>query len=281
MRVFWAILWKEWLGLRWKLAALTAIPVGSILGLLAVDMTLIPTSLITLFVAYGAIAPIFMAMHAAADDNSAGTLEFVRGLPVPLFRFGMIRIVATLAVLLVPLLATATTVWILKTASASWPFGGSFATFSIPSGLFLDVVVPTAAGMTASASLFLWTTALAMNQPSELRAGLIGVATAVVWGVWTMFTVAQWDNGPGNWTCLYAITSLGPFGSLVLFDPGLTFEGLIAMGFGRFDAISARRVWLSIESRLRRLLSKRSFPSRMRRRASWAEMLGSLKGAPR
>ncbi len=242
MRVFWAILWKEWLGLRWKLAALTAIPVGSVLGLLAVDATLIPTSLIPLFIAYGAIAPIFMAMHAAAEDNSAGTLEFVRGLPVPLFQFGMIRIIGTLTVLLAPLLAATTTVWILKTVSAWWPFGGSFAAFSLPSGLFLDVVVPTVAGMAAAASLFLWTTALAMNQPSELRAGLIGVVTAIGWGVWTMFTVAQWDNGPGNWTWLYGITSLGPFASLVLLDPGLTFAGLIAMGLGHLAGMGALTV---------------------------------------
>src|SRR5579859_745197 len=115
MRLLWTITWKEWLGLRWKLAALTAIPVGSILGLLAVDPTLIPASLVTLFIAYGIVAPIFLAMHAAAEDGSTGTLEFIRGLPIPLFHIGIIRVLATLIVLLVPLVAAGVTVWALQT----------------------------------------------------------------------------------------------------------------------------------------------------------------------
>src|SRR5262245_37258803 len=197
MRQLWAITWKEWLGLRWKTASLTAILVGTILGLLVVDPTLIPTSHPALFIAYAAIAPIFLAMHAAAEDNSAGTLEFVRGLPVPLFQLGLIRVLATLAALLVPLLLASLTVWILKTIFAWLPFGARFAVLAdSPSGV-PDLLVVTGAAVAVSASLYLWTTALAMNQPSELRAGLIGVATAIGWGTWTLFSVAQWDNRPG------------------------------------------------------------------------------------
>ncbi len=49
------------------------------------------------------IAPIFLAMHAAAEDQSSGTLEFVRGLPIPLWQWGLARVLVTLAVLLTPL----------------------------------------------------------------------------------------------------------------------------------------------------------------------------------
>jgi hypothetical protein len=237
MRQLWAITWKEWLGLRWKLAALTAILVGTILCLLMVDPSLIPASHVSLFVVFGAIAPIFLAMHAAAEDNSAGTLEFVRGLPVPLFQLGLIRILATLAVLLVPLLLASFTVWILKTTSAWMPSDSRFAALAAGPGDVPDLLVVTGAAVAVSASLYLWTTTLAMDQPNELRAGLIGVATAIGWGVWTMFTVAQWDNGPWNWTWLYGITALGPFASLVMFDPGLSLEGRIAMGIGQFVAL--------------------------------------------
>src|SRR5262245_38125043 len=199
MRQLWAITWKEWLGLRWKLAALTAIPVGCQLGLLIFDPTLISTSLVTLLIAYGAVAPIFLAMHAAAEDNSAGTLEFVRGLPVPLFELGVIRILATLVVLLVQLLLARLTGWILNTLVMWMPIGARFVT---PADCLVapDLPVVTVAAVAVSASLYLWTTTLAMNQSSELRAGLMGVALAVGWGVWTLFSVAQWDNQPGNWT---------------------------------------------------------------------------------
>jgi hypothetical protein len=282
MRLLWAIVWKEWLGLRWKLAALIAIPVGCQLCLLVVDPTLLPTSHATLFVAFGAVAPIFLAMHAAAEDNSAGTLEFVRGLPVPLFQFGLIRILATLVVLLVPVVAASLvasfTVWIMQSIAAWLPFGPGFAAIAQNSGPVPEVLVATAATMAVSASLYLWTTALAMNQPSELRAGMIGVATAVVWAAWTLFTIAQWDNGPGNWTWLYGITALGPFAGLVMFDPGLSFAGRIAMGLGNVAGmctllvIAARRYGI-LERRGPRSLLQFSSPHRalwwMQLRQTW------------
>src|SRR5262249_49582322 len=144
MRQLWAITWKEWLGLRWKLAALLTIVLGTILGLLVVDPTLVPTSYITLFVVFGAIAPIFLAMHAAAEDNSAGTLEFVRGLPVPLSQLGIIRILATLIVLLVPVVVASLTVWILKLVAGSLPLGSEFAALAFSIGPDPDIGVVTA-----------------------------------------------------------------------------------------------------------------------------------------
>jgi hypothetical protein len=247
MRVLWAITWKEWLGLRWKLAALTAILLGPALGTLFYDTSFLPSSLVTLIFVYSAIAPIFLAMHAAAEDNSTGTLEFVRGLPISLAQWGLIRLLATLTVLLVPIVAAGAFTYAAVVVLWSWNPGVVFVDFSSSGiGILTAVAIATLAGMTVSASLFFWTTALSMNQPSELRAGLFGIVTAVVWGPWSLFTVAQWDN-PGNWTWLYGITSLGPFAGLVLFDPGLTVTGRVAMGTGQLAtmcvlvAIAARR----------------------------------------
>jgi len=231
MRVLWAITWKEWLGLRWKLAALTVILLGTLLGTLIYEPSSVPTSLFPLLVFYGAIAPTFMAMHAAAEDNSAGTLEFVRGLPISLAQWGVIRVLATLAVLLVPVVAAGGFTCAFVAVISSWKpiifasYGGAFGL-----DLLTSIAVATLVGMTVSASLFLWTTALAMNQLSDLRAGLIGVATAVLWGACTLFTIAQWDGWPGSWTWRYGIICLGPFGGLFQFDPGLTAVGRIAMG---------------------------------------------------
>jgi hypothetical protein len=227
MRLVWAIMWKEWLGLRWKLAALTAILLGPLLGTFVYDATSVPSSLLPLLVFYSAIAPIFLAMHAAAEDNSAGTLEFVRGLPIPLAQWGVVRVLATLAVLLLPVIAAGGFTYV-SVAVMSWWRPDTFASYIFGSSE-VDLLTVTLVGMTVSASLYLWTTALAMNQPSELRAGLIGVATAVLWGGWTLFSISKWDDSPGSWTWLYGITALGPFASLVLYDPGLTALGRVAI----------------------------------------------------
>src|SRR5580704_18878060 len=99
MQLIWTMIWKEWLGLRWKLAALGAIPLGMMVSLLLYDATYIAPCLIAMVVGYGAVAPLFLAMHTAAEERSSGTLDFVRGLPVPLFQLGLVRVLATLSVL--------------------------------------------------------------------------------------------------------------------------------------------------------------------------------------
>ena len=234
MRVYWAITWKEWLGLKWKLAALSAILLVSAMIVLVFDPAFFPTSLVTLVIAYAAIAPIFLAMHAAAEDNSSGTLEFVRGLPISLPQLGFVRLFATLAVLLAPLVATGALTSLFVALLKWWRPDTVFMAFDSEHGVTSGIVVVIVTGMTVSASLFLWTTALAMNSSSELRAGLIGVVTAVVWGIWTIHTLANYtmaraDHGAENWTWVYGITALGPFGGSVLFDPGLTTAVRVAM----------------------------------------------------
>src|SRR5260370_11305674 len=106
MQLMWAMIWKEWLGLRWKLAALGAIPLGMLTALLLYDSSFVAPGLVSVVIGYGAVAPIFLAMHAAAEERSSGTLDFIRGLPVSLVQLGLVRVLATLAVLLAPLVVT-------------------------------------------------------------------------------------------------------------------------------------------------------------------------------
>jgi len=243
MRVFWTIAWKEWLGLRWKLAALCTILLGPvILCVFEFDVHELPVGVIIIAAAYIAVAPIFLAMHAAAEDSSSGTLEFVRGLPIPLARLGLVRILATLAVLVAPLVAAGALMYLLALVLPQWT--PSLNLLAVSAGQSVGYIV---LAMCVAASLFLWTTALAMNRPSELRAGLIGLVTAVVGGAWTLLSIGLWDNGPGYWNWMYGITALGPFGGAVVLDPGLSAVARVAIGVGQLAAmcvltvIAARR----------------------------------------
>ena len=230
MHLIWTMIWKEWLGLRWKLAALGAIPLGMLAAVLMYDATFIAQGLVSVVIGYGAVAPIFLAMHATAEERSSGTLDFVRGLPVSLVQLGLVRVLATLAVLLAPLIVTGVIVYGVA-SFLSWCNPETHFEMGVR-GLALGPAIALfiASGMTVTASLYLWTTALAMNQPSELRAGVIGIANLVVWGAFTILIVAQSENSSANSILLQVITALGPFATLIIFDPRTPTNGLITIG---------------------------------------------------
>jgi ABC-type transport system involved in multi-copper enzyme maturation permease subunit len=216
MGIWGALLWKEWLGLRWKIAALGVIPAAMLLFEAAFDPSLIPLSFVAAVMSYVAIAPIFLAMHAAAAERADGTLEFVRGLPCRRRQMGLVRVLATLGALLAPLLGTAALAYGLMLAFSHW---GKVPPhdFTGPEG----AIRATIWGLASAASIYLWTTALAMNEPSELRTGAIGVGTVVVLGALSFFLIVfadQWERAVAGWRWLYVLAGVGPFASIIALD---------------------------------------------------------------
>jgi hypothetical protein len=208
-----ALIWKEWLGLRWKLAALGAMPAAMLLFEAAYDPALIPVAFVAAVMGYAAIAPIFLAMHAAAAERADGTLEFVRGLPCDRRKMGLVRVLATLGALLAPLVGAVALAYGLSLAASHWD-SAPLHEFTDPEGAGMV----TLWGLGITASLYLWTTALAMNERSELRAGVIGVGTVVVLGGLTlllMWLTDRWEHAVAGSRWLYVLAGLGPFGSLI------------------------------------------------------------------
>ena len=194
------------------------------------DSTLLLTGYFASVFGYLLIAPIFLAMHAAAGDRADGTQDFIRGLPVSLGQWGLVRVLATLSVLLTPLLAVGVAAQVVIAAFQRWkpdiPLPILHPSLSLAAGF----LVVTAGSMCIAASIYLWAAAPAMNQPTEQRAGLIGIVTIVAWGAWTILSVALWDNGPGTWHWLYSVTAVGPFAGVAIFDPGLSLQARVGMG---------------------------------------------------
>jgi hypothetical protein len=227
MGIWGALFWKEWLGLRWKLAALASIPTALLLFLLAYDWRLIPVGFIAAVMCYVTIAPIFLAMHAAAVEQADGTLEFVRGLPCNRRQMGLIRVLATLGALLAPLVGTTALAYGLVFALSPWD-PVPLHEFTGPEGTAKAIFV----GLGVATSIYLWTTALAMNESSELRAGAIGVATVIVLGVLSVLAVvaaAGWEHGGSQW--LFVATGLGPIGSMVALDGPVTSAQRVVLVF--------------------------------------------------
>ena len=92
MHVWLILLWKEWLELRWKLAALTAVPLAILVVVVLQVPDLVLTTLASALGGYTAVATLFLAMSVSADEQADGTLEFVRGLPVERWKLGVVRI---------------------------------------------------------------------------------------------------------------------------------------------------------------------------------------------
>ena len=230
MQLFWTIAWKEWLSLRWKLAALVAILVGFQLSQVFYDTTYVLANFPEVLFAYAVFAPIFLAMHAAAGERAEGSLDFVRGLPVSLGKWGLIRVLATLSVLLTPLLAAGIAAQVFNAILVSWkpdldlPYMHSrfydAAEFFRFAATFISVAT----------SLYLWAAALAMNQPTEQRAGLIGIVTVALWGAWSINIPSRWDNVLGQWDWIDSVTALGPFAGMKIFASDLPIGACIGMG---------------------------------------------------
>ncbi len=216
MGIWGALFWKEWLGLRWKMAALAAMPGVLLLFELAYDRQLIPVAFIAGVLSYVAIAPIFLAMHAAAVEHADGTLEFLRGLPCDRRRMGLVRVLATLGALLTPLIGMAALAYGLLLAISHWD-PVPLHEFTGPEGTAKAALV----GLGVATSIYLWTTALAMNESSELRAGAIGVGTVMVLAVLSFLAISsaeRWEHAGWGSRWLDIATGLGPFGSMVAFD---------------------------------------------------------------
>lgn len=227
MGIWGALVWKEWLGLRWKMAALAAIPTAMLLGELAYDWRLIPEGFVAAVVSYVAIAPIFLAMHTAAAERVDGTLEFVRGLPYGRRRMGLIRLMATLVALLAPLVGTAALAYGIVRVIAHWdPAPLHEFTGQVAAGQALLVALGIAT------SIYLWTAAMAMNQPSELRAGAIGVVTLIALGalfMCLMVSAEKWEQPAWGTRWLCVLAGLGPFGSALIFEENFRRVEIIAL----------------------------------------------------
>ncbi|MHC4361636.1 MAG: ABC transporter permease subunit [Planctomycetota bacterium] len=161
-----ALFWKEWCEQRWKLAF------GSVLlmGYTAVALKS------RLFMDEGIVAsvaivgPMMMALLACmglvATERSEGSLGTLLALPVESWKIFAAKMVMGAAVCTGPLLGSA----VLSIAMA----GGREISGS-------RMVSFYSAGFGVGLALFVWMAAFGISQPTEARAGLVGIAVITLW----------------------------------------------------------------------------------------------------
>lgn len=185
--------WKEWHEHKWKLASLIAIPLTISLFFVLVEPSGAIDAFFCAWIGYVPLAALFMAMTVASGERSAGTMDFVRSLPIPRFQVAAVRLFMGAFVCLLPLLVTAvighTTVCALTLMGER--FESPWLSYFTP---LTFIWTGTALAAMSCLTLFLWITAFAINQPTELRAGAIGVAVISIWGSLEALADCMLDN---------------------------------------------------------------------------------------
>lgn len=236
MRTIWqSLAWKEWHEHKWKLASITAVLIGATsLSMCAVRekhelafgmmfMCIIPLS-------------IFVGLGIAANERSRNTLAFLQAQPVPLWRVGLIKFVAGLATLFIPLVVTAVSLYV-------WCFvfdwtGVDYSKRVMEGGTgpidtgncFVDIVIFCAL---LAMSLMTWSAATGVNRKDEISAGAVALAVMIGWAgivFFFMWYFIDRDAGVHTWINVLGFAVL-PCGIAAISTAAFSFpEFLLGVG---------------------------------------------------
>ncbi|HXT60689.1 MAG TPA: hypothetical protein VN699_18760, partial [Pirellulales bacterium] len=225
MRTIWrSLLWREWHEHKWKLAALAAIMFSLQLVVIVEDPGM-ATPQIFVWVLCGAPGAFFLGLHAASGERSGRTLEFVRAFPANMRRFAIAKLAMGAFASVAPVLAALllAIVWLAIWRATGGAVAYREAMFTEQAAPLTDLLLSGIAAAAFSLSVFLWTAAAGMNQPTELRAAAAGIVMFIGWATLTSVTLVfrAWERHPTigfhpiAWE--YALAA-GPAGSLAIID---------------------------------------------------------------
>lgn len=243
MNTIWRnLLWREWHEHKWKLSALTAIMLSAQLFLICEDPRL-DTPQFVFWLLCGAPGAFFIGLHTASGERSAGTLEWVRACPAKLRSIAISKLAMGAVASVAPVAATASAaiVWLLAREA-----GGHALTlretFVRRAGPLEDLVISGAAAAAISLSVYLWTAAAGMNQPTELRAALAGAAGLVGWILFCFAALVFLEFTRSMETLGILVVLLSPAGALAAPSRDIPIWLIVVLQLVSFAAAGALSV---------------------------------------
>jgi hypothetical protein len=196
------IAWKEWREQVWKTIAVTSIAL-SVEGYLLVNY---PAEGGAAFLASLCLVPgaLFIAMGVAAGERTAGSLEFLRSLPVDPRKWALARLLAGATAVLLPLVG--------------------IVLLQLVAGRKLKVDEPTLSQLAVLAALvctsvYLWAVAVGVDRSSELRAGVAAVCFFVGWFALALVVYSLYMHlVPSLWPVYDLLILLSPAGATRLIE---------------------------------------------------------------
>jgi ABC-type transport system involved in multi-copper enzyme maturation permease subunit len=172
-----ALFWKEWCEHRWKLAYGCVL----LMGFVAVGLRsrIVQDAVIVVFAAVGGsvLMPLLVGMGLVAAERSDGSLEMLLALPVRSWKIFAVKMAMGTLVCVGPIVGC----MVLSLAMAA---GREMSASRI--------IVPYLGGVAFSIVMLVWMVAFSIRQPSEARAGLVGIAVFMVWFFMIILDESAW-----------------------------------------------------------------------------------------
>jgi len=189
MRSVWhSLLWKEWHEHKWKLAALTAVSVGTLTAFGLHEHESLLVAIMVIPVAYCILAGVFLGMSTAGGESGRNTLPFLQSLPVPMWQPGVAKLTLAVVTAVLPLFIFVGifSIWWFSI----YPEGTDLPAFlqnaighiGRPWGISNWIVARGLGSVLCVSSLLLWMAAMGSNRSDEIRSGAIGfLIICLVW----------------------------------------------------------------------------------------------------
>lgn len=161
-----SLFWKEWCEHRWKLAYGCVL----LMGFVAVGLRsrIVQDEVIVVFAAAGGsvLMALLVGMGLVAAERSDGSLGMLLALPVRSWKIFAVKMAMGILVCVGPIA------------------GCMVLSLAIAAGREMSasrIIVPCLGGVAFGIVMLVWMVAFSIRQPSEARAGLVGIAVFMVW----------------------------------------------------------------------------------------------------
>ena len=228
--MFRSLVWKEWHEQRWRLwFGVALLATFTAIGLRTRIMPDEQIVILTIMIG-GMVFPLMVAMGLVAPERAEGTIVRLLALPVPTWKVVAAKGLVGVIVCVAPVIVSAVIALIIA-GNREMPWDMLLRLYGIALGVTL--------------STFSWLAAIGIRQPSEARAGLIGIGVVVGWflliGIAAAVRQEVWEvSHLEEWT-----GALSPIGFVLINDgpiPTGTVIGLQIVSMALLWAWSAWRI---------------------------------------
>jgi ABC-type transport system involved in multi-copper enzyme maturation permease subunit len=228
--MFRSLVWKEWHEQRWRLwFGVFLVGMFTLIGLRTRIMPDEQIVILTIMIG-GMGLPLMVAMGLVAPERAEGTIVRLMALPVPPWKVVAAKGLVGGLVCVAPIFVSAV-IALLMAGDRELSWGELLGLYAMALGVTLV--------------MFSWLTAVAIRQPSEARAALVGIAAVVAWSlliaiaemlrteVMNISDLEQW------------VGACSPFGFIIIKEddvPRLAVLGLQLLSIALLWTWSARRI---------------------------------------
>jgi hypothetical protein len=203
------------------------------------------TPQIFVWVLCGAPGAFFLGLHAASGERSGRTLEFVRACPAAMRRFAIAKLAMGAFASVAPVLAAMllALVWLAIWRATGGAVAYREAMFTEQAAPLTDLLLSGIGAATFSLSVFLWTAAAGMNQPTELRAAATGVVMLVGWTALSCIALffrefTRPGGIPHHWALWEYVLSFSPIGAITSASVVIPIWRVIALQVAMLSAVA-------------------------------------------